>query len=221
MTAVVQPLTEHIQPRLSSPARDLRGDEPPALVARLGEVLSSGGAMSWRNDPRCSASRERGASGHCRVLTLRSRPPGEVLEPGDEAELVELASGRRVLVLSLEDMLLWRLREWIHWRAASGFQQAAQSRGRATVPGMGKRDLSYSAWQLRRRSSASRRARLNAALPPFRRRRLRAAAEARFLRRIGAPEPLIGPVGTDEQLARERAELIDFARRLRRAAIRK
>ena len=29
--------------------------------------------------------------------------PGEMLEPGDEAEPVELASGRRVLVLSLED----------------------------------------------------------------------------------------------------------------------
>lgn len=51
--------------------------------------------------------------------------PGETLEPGDQAELVELASGRRVLVLSLEDMLLWRLREWVHWQIASGFQQAA------------------------------------------------------------------------------------------------
>ena len=40
--------------------------------------------------------------------------PGEALEPGDEAELVELASGRQVLVLSLEDLPLWRLREWIH-----------------------------------------------------------------------------------------------------------
>jgi len=51
--------------------------------------------------------------------------PSETLEPGDEAESVELASGRRVLVLSLEDMVLWRLREWIHWHAVSGFEQAA------------------------------------------------------------------------------------------------
>jgi hypothetical protein len=51
--------------------------------------------------------------------------PGEELEPGDEAESVELASGRRVLVLSIEDLLLWRLREWVHWHAVSGFQQAA------------------------------------------------------------------------------------------------
>lgn len=51
--------------------------------------------------------------------------PGEALEPGDEAESVELASGRRVLVLSLEDLLLWRLREWVHWHVVSGFKQAA------------------------------------------------------------------------------------------------
>lgn len=51
--------------------------------------------------------------------------PGETLEPGDEAESVELASGRRVLVLSLEDMLLWRLREWVHWHIAGGLEQAA------------------------------------------------------------------------------------------------
>jgi hypothetical protein len=34
-----------------------------------------------------------------------------------------LESGRRVLVLSLEDMLLWRLREWVYWHHASGFHQ--------------------------------------------------------------------------------------------------
>jgi len=51
--------------------------------------------------------------------------PGQTLEPGDKAESIELASGRRVLVLSLEDMLLWRLREWIHWHIASAFHQAA------------------------------------------------------------------------------------------------
>jgi len=51
--------------------------------------------------------------------------PGEVLEPGDEGEWAELGSGRRVKVLSIEDMLLWRLREWVHWHHASGFHQAA------------------------------------------------------------------------------------------------
>lgn len=51
--------------------------------------------------------------------------PADVLEPGDEGEWAELASGRRVKVLSIEDMLLWRLREWVHWHHASGFHQAA------------------------------------------------------------------------------------------------
>lgn len=27
--------------------------------------------------------------------------------------------------LPIEDMLLWRLREWLHWHHASGFHQAA------------------------------------------------------------------------------------------------
>ena len=51
--------------------------------------------------------------------------PGEVLEPGDESEWAELASGRRVKILTIEDMLLWRLREWVHWHHSSGFHQAA------------------------------------------------------------------------------------------------
>lgn len=82
---------------------------------------------------------------------------------------------------------------------------------------MSERARSYSTWQSRRRSGAARRARLNAGLPPYRRERLRSEAEARFLRGIGTPEPLIGPVGTDEEVAKERAELIQFARRLRSA----
>lgn len=49
----------------------------------------------------------------------------DALEPGDEAEPVELASGRTVLVLSRVDLLLWRLREWLHWQSAAGFKQAA------------------------------------------------------------------------------------------------
>jgi hypothetical protein len=51
--------------------------------------------------------------------------PAEVLEPGDDSTWVQLASGRRVKILAIEDMLLWRLREWVHWHHASGFQQAA------------------------------------------------------------------------------------------------
>lgn len=83
---------------------------------------------------------------------------------------------------------------------------------------MSERDLSYSAWLARRGRSAARRARLNAGMPQFRRERLRSEAEARFLRRIGTAEPLIGPVGTDEEVEREREELLEFARRLRAAA---
>jgi len=51
--------------------------------------------------------------------------PAERLEPGDEAEPVTLASGRTVLVLSRVDLLLWRLREWVHWQSPAGFKQAA------------------------------------------------------------------------------------------------
>jgi hypothetical protein len=83
---------------------------------------------------------------------------------------------------------------------------------------MSERDLSYSAWQVRRGRGAARRALLDAGLPPFRRDRLRSATEARFLRQVGTPERLIGPVGTDQEVEREQAELVEFARRLRAAA---
>jgi len=51
--------------------------------------------------------------------------PDEVLQPGDKGEWAELASGRKVKILSIEDMLLWRLREWVFWHHASGFRHAA------------------------------------------------------------------------------------------------
>jgi hypothetical protein len=51
--------------------------------------------------------------------------PADALELGDEAVVVPLRSGRRVRVLSLEDALLWRLREWVHWQSPSGFRQAS------------------------------------------------------------------------------------------------
>jgi hypothetical protein len=83
---------------------------------------------------------------------------------------------------------------------------------------MPKRDLSYAAWQARRAGNAARCAAIDAGLPPYRRERLRAPSEAQFLRELGTPEELIGPVGTDEEVARERAELVEFARRLRAKA---
>lgn len=83
---------------------------------------------------------------------------------------------------------------------------------------MSLRDLSYAAWQARRRSSSERLNQLNAGLPAYRRERLRGAVEADVLRRRGTPETLIGPVGSDAEVERERAELVTFARRLRAAA---
>jgi hypothetical protein len=80
---------------------------------------------------------------------------------------------------------------------------------------MAERDLSYAAWQARRGRSATRRARLDAGLPPYSRQRLRGEAEARVLRRMGTPAALIGPIGTEDEIARERNELVEFARRLR------
>lgn len=51
--------------------------------------------------------------------------PADALELGDEAVVVTLPSGRRVSILSLEDALLWRLREWVHWQSPAGFRQAS------------------------------------------------------------------------------------------------
>jgi hypothetical protein len=66
---------------------------------------------------------------------------------------------------------------------------------------------------------ATRRRRLAAGFAsPYRRDRLRSESEARFLRRIGTPEHLIGPVGSDEAVAAERAGLVEFARRRRSSA---
>jgi hypothetical protein len=80
---------------------------------------------------------------------------------------------------------------------------------------MTNRDLSYMAWRSRRSASRARTARLNAGLPPFERLRLRGPDEAAFLRRVGTPEALIGPVGSDAEVALERQALVRFARRIR------
>jgi hypothetical protein len=74
---------------------------------------------------------------------------------------------------------------------------------------------SFDAWQSARERDAAWCARVDAALPPFQRTRLRDPAEAEFLRSIGTPEELIGPVGTPEEVDAERADLLAFARRLR------
>jgi hypothetical protein len=76
-------------------------------------------------------------------------------------------------------------------------------------------DLSYPAWLARRGCTTERLAVLNRGLPPYRRERLRGAVEADVLRRTGTPECMIGPVGTDDDVQRERAALVLFARRLR------
>ena len=83
---------------------------------------------------------------------------------------------------------------------------------------MSKPDFSYASWRDRRGRTTERLARLNAGLPPYRRERLRGAAEAEALRRRGTPEALIGPIGSDAKVAQQRAGLVAFARRLRAAS---
>lgn len=51
--------------------------------------------------------------------------PADALALGDEAVVITIPSGRRVRILSLEDALLWRLREWIYWESSAGFRQAS------------------------------------------------------------------------------------------------
>jgi hypothetical protein len=71
----------------------------------------------------------------------------------------------------------------------------------------------------RRDRAAARREQLAAGFAtPYRRDRLRSESEARVLRRIGTPGDVIGPVGSDEAVAAERADLIEFARRRRSSA---
>jgi hypothetical protein len=50
--------------------------------------------------------------------------PDPELGPGERTERITTKSGRDVRVLSLEDMVLWRLREFLHWEAPRGFHQA-------------------------------------------------------------------------------------------------
>jgi len=81
---------------------------------------------------------------------------------------------------------------------------------------MPERELDFQIQTARRERTAARRKRLAAGfLTPYRRDRLRSESEARLLRRIGTPEELIGPVGSDDEVAAERAALVEFARRQR------
>lgn len=82
---------------------------------------------------------------------------------------------------------------------------------------MSSRDLSYAAWKLRRSQNRLRRRLLEAGLPPFRRERLRRPDEAAFLRSIGTPDELIGPVESDAEVDRAQQDLVRFARRARTA----
>lgn len=84
---------------------------------------------------------------------------------------------------------------------------------------MPDRELDFRPERTRQERAAARRRRLAAGfVTPYRRDRLRSESEARFLRRIGTPEELIGPVGSDDDVAAERAALLEFARRRRASA---
>ena len=83
---------------------------------------------------------------------------------------------------------------------------------------MTRRDLSYEAWRCARARNAAWCATVDAAVPRAPRVQLRDPDEAAFLREIGTPEELIGPVGTAEEVDAQRAELLEFARRLRERA---
>jgi hypothetical protein len=50
--------------------------------------------------------------------------PGDFLEGGDEPEEVRSKNGRRVRLISLEDMVLWRTREFLHWKDSRGVRHA-------------------------------------------------------------------------------------------------
>jgi hypothetical protein len=79
-------------------------------------------------------------------------------------------------------------------------------------------ELSYEEVRRRSERTAARRRRLDRGLPPHRRELLRSETEAEVLRRHGTPESLVGPVGSDEEVARQWAELVAFARELRARA---
>lgn len=81
---------------------------------------------------------------------------------------------------------------------------------------MAEREIDFRTQMSRRERSAARRRLLAAGFAtPYRRERLRSESEARFLRRIGTAEHLIGPVGSDDDVAAERAALLEFARKRR------
>jgi len=50
--------------------------------------------------------------------------PNQQLESGDQSERITTRSGGHVRVITLEDMVLWRVREFLHWEAVRGFHQA-------------------------------------------------------------------------------------------------
>lgn len=84
---------------------------------------------------------------------------------------------------------------------------------------MAEREIDFRTQMSRRDDTAARRQRLAAGFATsYQRDRLRSESDARFLRRIGTPEYLIGPVGSDDEVAAERAALVEFARKRRSSA---
>jgi hypothetical protein len=79
-----------------------------AVVARIT-------ALGFRSDaPRHFVFGER----------IAFEAPGVQLDEGDEAEEVALASGRAVQILAIEDAILWRVREFVHWKDSRGLRHA-------------------------------------------------------------------------------------------------
>jgi hypothetical protein len=50
--------------------------------------------------------------------------PDRSLGPGDESEVITTKSVFCVRLITLEDVVLWRVREFLHWESVRGFQQA-------------------------------------------------------------------------------------------------
>jgi hypothetical protein len=65
--------------------------------------------------------------------TIAFEAPGAQLDDGDEAEPIKLASGRTVLIMSIEDMVLWRVREFLHWKDSRGFRHVLYMLGSSSL----------------------------------------------------------------------------------------
>lgn len=83
------------------------------LLPKSREVVERITALGFREEaPRHFVFGER----------IAFEAPGVQLDEGDQAEEVELASGRAVQILAIEDAVLWRVREFLHWKDSRGFR---------------------------------------------------------------------------------------------------